>query len=109
VHVIARCEVGDLDRAAVRVGEHGVQHGGVVEIGLLRRREPAQLDRKRAIGGRGAGGLAAAQKRTEDRIGIEARQAGENDAGLGVNQCRDTAVADDGEIQAAHRRWVPSY
>jgi hypothetical protein len=91
----ARREVHHLDRAVVAVVQRGDDDRGVGQVALVAAREPFQLDVEEAGLGRRA---VAGQQAREHRIAIEARQARPRDPAPRVEQGREAAVADQGEV-----------
>ena len=106
--LVAGCEVAHFDGVARAVAQLRHDDRGVAHIALLRFCEVLQLDRERSF-------LAVrVEQRTEDRVGVEARQAGPDEAPAAVEQAAPAAVAHEGEVESLaaiglrHARFLSS-
>ena len=96
----ARREVGDLDdrpRLVVQARHHD---RGVLDVALLGPRAPLEVDVE--IPALGLVALAVEQA-AEEGVAVEVRQAGPHHPPAHVDQRAEAAVADQGEIEVAHR------
>ncbi|MNT62331.1 hypothetical protein D3C72_2000420 [compost metagenome] len=91
---MTRREVDDLDRGAALVGHDGAQDGGVAHIGLLDRDHVRQFDGPEAVLG-----IIPVHQGRKDRIAVDARGAGPDEAARPVDEGADRAVADRGEVE----------
>src|SRR6185312_16438528 len=95
-----RREIGDLDRAALRVGQSRDEHGRVVLVALLDAGLIEDLDGEEAHVLAFAG--AVLEQRAEHRIAVEAGEAGPVDLAPLVDERADRPVADQREIERSH-------
>ena len=98
----ARREIGDADRAAVAVGQHGGDDRGVAQIFGLILRHVVEHDVGESLL------LVARQQAAEDRIAVEARKAPPHDPRRRIDQRRRAAVADDGKIEPVVVSFMPA-
>ena len=100
----ARREIGDLDLAAVPVGEHGGDDRAVADIFGMIIHHVFEHDVGEAFL------LPSRHQPAEDRIAVEARIAPPHDPRARIDQGGEPAVADDAEIEAVirSRRAAPA-
>ena len=90
----ARHEVGDLDLAAVAVGQHGRDDRRVAHVFRLKLRHVVEHDVGESLL------LLARQQSAEDRVAVETRIAPPHDPRRRIDQCGRAPVPDDGQIQS---------
>ncbi len=89
----ARREVDDFQLATVAIAQHRAQHSGIGQVVLLAAGEIFQFHGEVAAFGLGR------KQRAKGRVAVECRQATPHHARLTIDQCTETAVADDAQIQ----------
>ena len=99
VLVETRREIGDRERRAALRGDDGPHDRRVAAVALFARRLLVESDRKIPVVG-----FLAVDQGAEDRIAVDAGPAHPHDPPAPIEQRRNVAVADDGQIE--RRRWL---